>query len=144
MSEFGKEIAKIDKIINKELLKKYFQFQSLSDMQEQFHETKNAQENKKLVQVIQSGLIDIEKETISLSKDEKPYEVLDTVAKILDFNNQNQEGQGLKLSTPQKMLYRIPISLAQLKAGNNSEKLKNELIKLLYLLHRSKMLSKTN
>ena len=144
MSEFGKEIAKIDKTINKELLKKYFQFQSLSDMQEQFHETKNAQENKKLVQVIQSGLIDIEKETISLSKDEKPYEVLDTVAKILDFNNQNQEGQGLKLSTPQKMFYRIPISLAQLKAGNNLEKLKNKLIKLLYHMHRSKMLSKTN
>ena len=144
MSEFGKEIAKIDKTINKELLKKYFQFQSLSDMQEQFHETKNAQENKKLVQVIQSGLIDIEKETISLSKDEKPYEVLDTVAKILDFNNQNQEGQGLKLSTPQKMFYRIPISLAQLKAGNNLEKLKNKLIKLLCHMHRSKMLSKTN
>ena len=113
-------------------------------MQEQFHETKNAQENKKLVQVIQSGLIDIEMETISMSKDENPYEVLDTVAKILDFNNQNQEGQGLKLLTPQKMLYRIPISLAQLKAGNNSEKLKNEIIKLLYLLYRSKMLSKTN
>ena len=34
----------------------------------------------------------------------------------------NQKGQGLKILTPQQMLSRLPISLAQLKAGNNSEK----------------------
>ena len=36
------------------------------------------------------------------------------------------------------MLSRLPITLAQLKAGNNSEKLKNEIRQLLYSLHRSK------
>ena len=36
-----------------------------------------------------------------------------------------QEGQGLKILTPKQMLSRSPISLAQLKAGNNSQKLKN-------------------
>ena len=41
------------------------------------------------------------------------------------------------------MLSGLPISLAQLKAGNNSEKLKNELMQLLYSLNRSKKLSKT-
>ena len=41
------------------------------------------------------------------------------------------------------MISRLPISLAQLKAGNNSEKLKNEIRQLLYSLHRSKNLSKT-
>ena len=41
------------------------------------------------------------------------------------------------------MLRRQPISLAQLKAGNNSEKLKNEIRQLLYSLYRSKKLSKT-
>ena len=41
------------------------------------------------------------------------------------------------------MLSRLPISLAQLKAGNNSEKLKNEIRQLLYSLYRSKKLSKT-
>ena len=41
------------------------------------------------------------------------------------------------------MLSRLPISLAQLKAGNNSEKLKNEIRQLLYFLYRSKKLSKT-
>ena len=41
------------------------------------------------------------------------------------------------------MLSRLPISLAQLKAENNSEKLKNEIRQLLYSLYRSKKLSKT-
>ena len=40
------------------------------------------------------------------------------------------------------MLSRLPISLAQLKAGNNSEKLKNEIRQILYSLYRSKKLSK--
>ena len=53
------------------------------------------------------------------------------------------EGQGLKILIPQQMLSRLPISLAQLKAGNNSQKLKNEIRKLLYSLYRSKKLSKT-
>ena len=52
-------------------------------------------------------------------------------------------GKGLKILTPQQMLSRLPISLAQLKAGNNSEKLKNEITQLLYSLYRSKKLSKT-
>ena len=55
----------------------------------------------------------------------------------------NQEGQGLKILTPDQMLSRLPISLAQLKAGNNSEKLKNEVGQLLYSLHHSKKLTKT-
>ena len=44
--------------------------------------------------------------------------------KILDFNlnEQIRKGQGLKLPTPSQMLNRLPISLAQLKAGNNSKK----------------------
>ena len=46
------------------------------------------------------------------------------------------KGQGLKMLTPQQMLSRLPISLAQLKAGNNSGKLKNEIRQLLYSLYR--------
>ena len=52
------------------------------------------------------------------------------------------EGQGLKILTPNQMLSRLPITLTQLKAGNNSEKLKNEIIQLLYSLYRSKKLTK--
>ena len=46
----------------------------------------------------------------------------------------NQKGKGSKILTPQQMLSRLPISLAQLKAGNNSQKLKNEIRQLLYSL----------
>ena len=53
----------------------------------------------------------------------------------------NQQGKGLKILTPNQMLSRLPISLAQLKAGNNSEKLKNEIKQLLYSLYRSKKLT---
>ena len=55
----------------------------------------------------------------------------------------NQQGQGLKILSPDQMLKRLPISFAQLKAGNNSEKLKNEIRKLLYSLYHSKKLTKT-
>ena len=68
---------------------------------------------------------------------------MNIVEKILPFNRQNQEGQGLKILTPDQMLSRLPITLAQLKAGNNSEKLKNEIRQLLYSLYRSKKLTKT-
>ena len=48
----------------------------------------------------------------------------------------NQEGQGLKILKPDQILSRLPISLAQLNTGNNSEKLKNRTKQLLYALHR--------
>ena len=48
----------------------------------------------------------------------------------------NQQGTGLKILTPHQMLSRLPINLAQLKAGNNSEKLKNEIRQLFYSLYR--------
>ena len=54
----------------------------------------------------------------------------------------NMQGHGLKILTPDQMLRRLPITLAQLKAGNNSEKLKNEIRQLLYSLYRSKKLTK--
>ena len=53
------------------------------------------------------------------------------------------KGKGLKILTPQQMLTRLPVTLAQLQAGNNSQKLKNEIRQLLYSLYRSKKLSKT-
>ena len=54
-----------------------------------------------------------------------------------------QQGQGLKVLTPDQMLSRLPITLAQLKAENNSQKLINEIRQLLYSLYRSKKLTKT-
>ena len=55
---------------------------------------------------------------------------------VLEFNKLNQFEKGLKILTPNQMLSRLPISLAQLKAGNNSEKLKNKIRQQLYSLYR--------
>ena len=62
--------------------------------------------------------------------------------KIIRFNKRNQEGQGIKILTPNQMFSRLPISLAQLEAGNNSNKLKNEIRQLLYSLYCSKNMTK--
>ena len=69
---------------------------------------------------------------------EKPDKIVNIVEKILKFNEQNQQGQGIKIITPNKMLNRLPIALAQLQARNNYNKLKNEIRQLLYSLYRSK------
>ena len=50
---------------------------------------------------------------------------------------------GLKILTDKQMLNPLPILLAQIQAGNNSIKLKNEIRQILYLLYRSKVLTKT-
>ena len=52
------------------------------------------------------------------------------------------EGKGLKILTLDQVLSRLPITLAQLKSGNNSEKLINEISQLLYSLQPSKKLTK--
>ena len=74
----------------------------------------------------------------------KTDKILKIVEEILIFNRENrkQQGIGLKILIPNQMLSRLPISLAQLKAGNNSEKLKNEIRQILYSLYRSKKLTK--
>ena len=59
-----------------------------------------------------------------------------------DYGFSDTKGSGLKILTPNQMLSRLPISLAQLKAWNNSEKLINEIRQLLYSLYRSKKLTK--
>ena len=68
--------------------------------------------------------------------------ILKIVEEIFKFNKQNQEGKGLKILTSNQMLSRLPITLAQLKVGNNFEKLKNGIRQLLYSLYRSKNMTK--
>ena len=52
------------------------------------------------------------------------------------------DGVGLKILTSKNMLQRLPIALAQEKAGNNSESLLNEIIKIVYSLYQSKEFTK--
>ena len=53
------------------------------------------------------------------------------------------KGAGLKILNSKQMLNRLPILLAQIQAGNNSIKLKNEIRQKIYSLYRSKLLTKT-
>ena len=111
------------------------------------NKTKDKEKNNELVKVIISGLKDLKEKIKKMSEaeieSEDPESIVNIVEKILKFNKQNQQkGQGIKILTPNQMLNRLPITLAQLKAGNNSEKLKNEIRQLLYSLYRSKNMAK--
>ena len=76
------------------------------------------------------------------AKIEMNEKIIEIVERILYFNQLNQAGKGLKILTRSQMLSRLPISLAELKAGNNSEKPKNEIRQLLHSLYSSKKLTK--
>ena len=52
------------------------------------------------------------------------------------------KGKGLKILTPKQMLQRLPIALAQVKAGKNSENLLNEIRQIIYSLYQSKEITK--
>ena len=58
-------------------------------------------------------------------------------------SKQNEtEGKGLKILTPKQILQRLPIALAQVKGGNNSESLLNEIRQIVYSLYQSKQITK--
>ena len=75
--------------------------------------TVNRRKNKELVSVIKSGLSDLKNENEEMSingiKIEKPEKVVDIFERILEFNRQNQEGQGVRILTPDQMISRLPI-----------------------------------
>ena len=58
-----------------------------------------------------------------VSRVEENEKIIDIVERILELNSEKKQGSGLKILTPNQMLSRLPITLAQLKAGNNSEKI---------------------
>ena len=59
-----------------------------------------------------------------------------------DARQNKTEGTGLKILSPKQMLQRLPIALAQVKAGNNSESLLNEIRQIVYSLYQSKQITK--
>ena len=126
-------------------LRNIFIFQHLLIWQKTLFKTKDKKNNSELVEEIKNRWSNLKDETEKMSeeeiKNEKPTQILEIVSEIFGFNKDIQKQQkfsGLKILTPNQMLSRLPISLAQLKAGNNSEKLKNEIRQILYFLYRSK------
>ena len=99
----------------------------------------NLQKNKTQVNLIDSGLRDIKVEIEKKSEQEKnpenPNDIVSLAENILEFNRQ-QQGLGLEILKLNKMLSRLLISLAQLRARNNSDKVKNVIRKLLYSQYR--------
>ena len=65
---------------------------------------------------------------------------------IFQVPKESQEGKGvnerIKILTPNQMVKRLPIALAQVKAGNNSDSLLNEIRQIVYSLYRSKEITK--
>ena len=124
-----------------------------NDITNRYHKDKNSTE----LLSIQSFLDDINNEHIENKKDAykkikdlKNNDELKDIVKELeraifgyDYENEELSGSGLKILTNKQMLNRLPILLAQIQAGNNSTKLKNEAIQILYSLYRSKVLTKT-
>ena len=60
----------------------------------------------------------------------------------LEGDKEVKEGKGLKILTPKKLLTKLPLFLAQIKGGNNSYKLKNEIRQILYLLYQHNKITK--
>ena len=122
--------------MNREIFERYFSFQRPSDMLKDLYRINDKYKSNDLLNLIKIGLSDLKNEIENMGEEEKEIEksneIIDIVEKILEFNKQNQQGQGLKILTPDQMLSRLPITLAQLKTGNNSQKLVNEITELLY------------
>ena len=74
---------------------------------------------------------------------EELVQMLNNYAKNISKNiYESKQGTGLKILTPKQMLQRLPIALAQIKAGNNSESLLNEIRQIVYSLYQSKEITK--
>ena len=72
-----------------------------------------------------------------ISKHENPKKEVNIVENITEFDKK-QKGKGLKTLALTQMLQRLPIALVQVKAGNTSEHLLNEIRQIIYYLHRGK------
>ena len=135
--------------INNELFKTYItDYQSPSIIYKKLREPENTEINKTGADLIKKVLNKLKRIIGNTPKDDaaktdENEKIIDVVERILEFNNKIQSGQELKILTTSQILSRLPISLSQLKAGINSEKLKNEIRQLLYSLYRSQELSKT-
>ena len=144
--KFFKYIENKSKGISYDLFRKYFNFETPTQLTKKLFEIKDKKKNNDFVEESKSRWSKLKDEIEEIFEDtkkiEKPDKILKIVEEILNFNKQNQEGKGLKILTPNQMISRLPITLAQLKAGNNSEKLKNEIRQLLYSLYRSKNMTK--
>ena len=150
-----------EKYLDPNLIKNYFFERSLKIMSDFLKHKKDTPYGKIEVALIKNNLKDLKTDIKYKPENEVKNKRLELLAglveKILDFNEllnipdlksekstkERQQGQRLKILTPQQMITRLPILLAQLKSGNNSQKLKNEIRQIVHSSYRSKNISKT-
>ena len=88
-------------------------------MQKEQYKTKNTDKNKDLVNLIKSGLADLENRIEEMSENkienERLYDIVNTVGDIFSANYWKQEGRGLKIITLNQMFSRLPITQKNLK-----------------------------
>ena len=70
------------------------------------------------------------------------YSLMMSEAKTKSKQNNTTKGKGLKILTPKQMLQRLPIALAQVKSGNDSQNLLNEIRQVIYSMYQSKEITK--
>ena len=142
---------------------KTYDFRNFKTIRTFGNEIKNNVINENIANNEQNELLNYIEEFSSSTKPRDPElkknkkEVLDSVLGLLQGreevftafksgifprSEESQEGEGLKILTPNQMLKRLPIALAQIKAGNNSESLLNEIRQIIYSLYRSKEITK--
>ena len=126
--------------------KNAFNYETPDEMLEYLHSLKWTDDYNQATSLIEESFTDFKDEVEIMSEGDIKYKgikILNTI-KIFNFTlkEQKQIWQALKILTPNQMLSRLPITLAQLKAGNNSEKLKNEIRQLLCSLYKSKKIYK--
>ena len=129
-------------------------FNAIKNNQIKFSEVKNKQNEflNKLSNIKIGKKTIKQKETINNlekfynSREEVINFFRDYVEMLSDANynaKQNEtKGKGLKILTPKQMLQRLPIALAQVKAGNNSESLLNEIRQIIFSWYQSREITK--
>ena len=132
--------------INNELFKEYFNYSNLDTIIKRLKDT-SEERNKNMIELINKKPTKMKNILKNVPKDkvfkiEENEKIINIVERILELNSEKQSGLGLQILTSNQMLSTLPITLAQLKAGNNSEKLKNEIRQLLYSVYRPKRLTK--
>ena len=107
----------------------------------------NQNKNGKIVKNINESLINVRKSIKSkeIPENGNPKKIVNIVKNILDFNQQQKDkGRPSKVATrmkilaPKQMSQKLPIPLAQLKAGNTSKNLLNETRQIIYSPYRAK------
>ena len=125
--EFMNEITADEKDINDQIFWDYCKYQNPLFLAKDLIRATQAK-NEKVVNNINDGLIDLRNTIIRIEipENKNPNQIVDIVEKIFKFDKQ-QKGKWIKILTPKEMLQRLSIALTQVKTGNTSENLQNEI-----------------